>query len=100
MNNKAMERKLQDGNAIDIAGCERTSVGDYVLDRLFKDDIDYCDAAREEWVWSIGKTLVPLPAVMADGTRRVLPPGTFLASMSARHYSAGESEVTECVWLR
>lgn len=99
MNNRAMERKLQKREAIDVSKCERTSTGDYVLP-LFTDDVDYCDAVTESWVWSIGELLRPLPSVMADGSRRTLPAGTFLAALDGRHYTAEQSETIKCRWLR
>lgn len=99
MRNQAMARKLSARKCIDVSGCRRTAAGDYILER-FNDNRDYCDASTEDWIWSIGKLLRPLPSVMADGSRETLPIGTFLASTSSRHYSAGESESIECVWLR
>jgi hypothetical protein len=99
MINLAMQRKLRAREAIDVSGCRRTATGDYIL-KEFRYDTDYCDAKTEDWIWSVGKVLKPLPSVMADGSRETLPAGTFLASTSARHYSAGESDVIECVWLR
>ena len=100
MINRAMERKLEAHLAIDVSGCERTATGDYLL-REFVDGVDYCDAQSEEWIWSIGKLLRPLPSVMANNERRELAAGTFLASTTARYYSpGGEAETVECVWLR
>lgn len=97
--NQAMARSLRAGQCINVSECRRTAAGDYILER-FEDGQDYCDASSESWIWSIGKLLRPLPSVMADGSRETLPVGTFLASTSGRHYSAGDSEVIECVWLR
>lgn len=99
MRNQAMARKLAKRECLDISRCERTAGGDYLLE-VFRDEVDYCDAAQEAWVWSIGKLLEPADTVMANGDMRTLPAGTFLASLSSRHYSAGESQVIECVWLR
>ena len=99
MANQAMARKLQTKQAIDISKCLRTAGGDYVLDR-FVDDRDYCDAAQEAWVWSIGKLLEPAETTMANGDVIILPAGTFLAALTDRHYSAGRSQIVECVWLR
>jgi hypothetical protein len=98
--NRAMERKLRTHRAIDVSGCKRTATGDYILPE-FVDDVDYCDAQSEEWIWSIGKLLRPLPSVMANNERRELPAGTFLASTSSRYYNPDcESDAVECVWLR
>lgn len=100
MNNRAMQRKLERREAIDVSGCERTATGDYLL-REFVDGVDYCDAKTEDWIWSIGKLLRPLPSVMANNERRELPAGSFLASTSTRYYHPeSASDTFECVWLR
>lgn len=49
-----MERKLKDGEAIDVSVCEKTAEGCYRLIG-FEPDVDYCDAKTEEWIWSIGQ---------------------------------------------
>lgn len=99
MRNQSMLRALKARKCIDISKCERTQGGDYVLER-FVDGKDYCDAAQEAWVWSIGKLLEPVETIMANGDLRTLPAGTHLARLDSNHYSAGESQVVECVWLR
>jgi len=51
--NKAMERKLTSGQAIDLSRCPRK--GDfYVLPKVI-DGMDYCNAQTEQWIWSIGR---------------------------------------------
>lgn len=103
MRNQAMQRKLDERKCLDVSSARRTVGGDYVLDAAwgkFLDGVDYCDAKTESWIWSIGKLLRPLPSVMADGSRETLPLGTLLASTTPRHYTAGESKVIECVFLR
>ncbi len=64
MQNKAMERKIKSGNAIDLKDCERidapsTSEGNhknaYYILKDFEDDMDYCDSSSESWIWSIGR---------------------------------------------
>lgn len=99
MNNQAMARSLAAGHAIDISKCRRTAGGDYVLEQ-FVEEFDYCDAAQEAWVWSIGKLLEDADTVMQNGDRVVLPAGTFIASLSNKFYTAGKSHIIECVWLR
>ena len=99
MLNKAMERKLECGECVDVSECERTATGDYVL-KQFVEDADYCDAREERWIFSIGRLLRPVTLVMADNERREFPAGAILASTSTRHYSAGRSQVIECVFLR
>jgi hypothetical protein len=99
MRNQAMYRKLKARKAIDISDCARTKGGDYVLER-FKEDVDYCDAAQEAWVWSIGRLLEPVDTEMTNGDRRTLPIGTYLARLDSAHYTAEESQVVKCVFLR
>lgn len=53
MLNKAMERKLKNGEAIDLSKCQRE--GRYYIVRAFVDGVDYCDAETESWIWSIGR---------------------------------------------
>lgn len=98
--NRAMSDKLKARKAVDVSKCRRTATGAYVLAQFNDDGVDYCDALTGDWIWSIGKTLSPLPSVLADGSREVLPAGTFLAATDSRFYSMGESQTIECVWLR
>ena len=53
MINKAMEEKIESGEAIYISDCPRE--GRYY--RLTEIDTmaDYCDAKQEAWIWSIGQ---------------------------------------------
>lgn len=56
MLNKRMEEKLSDGRAIDISTCKCTPEGYYILSKFDEDeDVDYCDAKNEWWIWSIGR---------------------------------------------
>lgn len=79
MTNRAMARKLIDGEAIDISGYPRT--GQYYI-LIGVEGKDYCDAEREEWIWSIGRR-------RADGV--------ILASVSSDLY---QNPQFECLWLR
>lgn len=81
MRNKAMARKLQRGEALDLSKSDRTPEGDYVL-QTFDDGMDYCDSRTEEWIWSIGAE---------NGTRRIL------ASTSSKFY---QNPNFHCLWLR
>lgn len=99
MNNKAMERKLQTGECIDVSDCRRTERGDYIL-AGFREDIDYADAKTEEWIFSIGRVMRVYPVTFEDKSTGMIEPGTYLASTDARHYSAGDSDFVECLWLR
>lgn len=53
MTNRRMAEKIVSGEAIDISNCKRDDRY-YVLPEFFE-DVDYCDAAHEWWVWSIGR---------------------------------------------
>ena len=82
MINKAMEQMLKKGEALDVLkeGSE-VERGLYEL-REFKDDVDYCDAKNEAWIWSIGKS---------DET------GQVFASTGTDFY---QREGWECLFLR
>lgn len=80
MLNKAMERKLRSGKAIDVSHAEREGRY-YVLTSCHRGK-DYCDAEREEWIWSIGRRF-------ADGV--------ILASTRADLY---QNPAFDCLWLR
>jgi hypothetical protein len=57
--NKAMKRKLDSGEALCVReeGLEvEGSPGLFELNR-FVDDVDYCDSKTERWIWSIGRRL-------------------------------------------
>lgn len=97
MHNQAMKRALDRGQATDVSGCERTVHGDYILPSV-REGQDYCDAQREEWIWSVARLTKPLPSVMADNSRRTLDIGTLIASTTTRYYPS--SDCFECVWLR
>jgi len=79
--NLAMKHKLDKGEAIDVSRCPRTEDGDYILAK-FVDGKDYCNMARQEWIWSIGKR-------KSDGV--------ILAAHDGRFY---ENPYFDCVWLR
>ena len=80
--NKAMERKLKDGKAVDISQHPRDPNGYYLLPKDFNyKDTDLCDAVEERWVWSVGKR----------------PDGQLIASLAGDLY---QRPGIECVWLR
>jgi hypothetical protein len=77
MQNRRMQEKLASGAAVDLSDCQRSAHGDYLLgevdvedlaaaatdhevvllaarDTLFVEGKDYCNAATEAWIWSIG----------------------------------------------
>lgn len=78
--NRAMARKLQTRRAIDLSLNPR--VGDYYMLDHVVDGMDYCDAAREVWMWSIGRR-------KSDGV--------ILASTKDDLFQNPEYE---CLWLR
>lgn len=53
MPNAAMQRKIDDKEAIDLSGFPREGTF-YVLSH-FVEDKDYCVLETAEWVWSIGR---------------------------------------------
>ncbi len=78
--NYAMQKKVADGDAIDLSNAKREG-GHYIIDRVVPDK-DYCDTASEAWMWSIGRR-------KSDGV--------LLASTTAMFY---QNDNFECVWLR
>jgi hypothetical protein len=82
MSNKAMLRKLLTHDALDVCVEGReVEPGVYRL-RRFCEGVDYCDASKEAWIWSIGKRKTD---------------GEILASTDSRYY---RNDDFECLWLR
>jgi hypothetical protein len=83
MLNRKMQSKLDSRECIDVMhiGCRAEEAGVYIL-RSFIEDIDYCDAEREAWIWSIGKNRET---------------GEIRAATDARFY---EDPEWQCIWLR
>lgn len=52
--NYAMQHKVKKGEAIDLSRFPTTDKGDFILPEVVEGK-DYCDAQREEWIWSIGR---------------------------------------------
>jgi hypothetical protein len=80
MRNVRMKEKLDSHEAVDVSPFPRE--GNYFVLDSYADDIDYCDAASESWVWSIG---------------RRKRDGRILASLTADLY---QNPDFECLWLR
>lgn len=96
MRNQSMRTKLERGECVDLSGCRRhhlnRNVGDTVRRFYFvipsdvwQNDVDYCDAETEGWIWSIGRRLY------GDGI------GEIHASFSNELY---QNEQYHCLWLR
>jgi hypothetical protein len=79
--NYRMKEHVASGRAIDLSKNERTKDGDYII-TTFVDDSDYCDAEKEEWIWSIGQ----------HKTHKFI-----LASTSSKFY---QNPDYDCLWLR
>lgn len=86
MHNKAMKRKLDEGECLDVAkiGTEVKGEGKGRVFQLtrFEDGIDYCIAETEEWIWSIGRRKSDQTVFAATDARYYMCPGY------------------ECIWLR
>lgn len=83
LSNKAMARKLSQGEAIDISAY-RAPTGIYALpEGVVEPGMDYCDAKLEAWIWSIGRELT--------SARRIF------ASTDGRFY---QNATYQCLWLR
>lgn len=81
MLNLAMDRKIKKGEAIDLSKNKRDGAGNYILE-TFVEDVDYCDALNEVWIWSIGQHIET---------------GQILASVSGRFY---QNPAFKCLFLR
>lgn len=85
MPNYPMLEKLKSGEAIDVSECQRWQEDFYDVTKIFKGldaDVDYCDAKKETWIWSIAKHKVT---------------GNIYASGSTYFQNSEDFEV---VWLR
>ena len=78
--NWSMRRKINSGEAIDVAGLPMYG-GSYILP-TFHDGKDYCNGRTERWIWSVGRR-------KSDGV--------ILASHSDEFY---QNDNFECLWLR
>lgn len=81
MQNKRMAVKIRSNEAIDVSGNPTTKEGYYILDDFFEEK-DYCDAAKEQWIWSIGISYTT---------------GLILASTDATFY---QNDYFDCIFLR
>lgn len=69
MRNLSMKARLDKREAIDLSKHPRTELGDYVLTE-FTEGVDYCDAAKEQWIWSIGQSKTDPERILASTTTR------------------------------
>jgi hypothetical protein len=82
MSNLRMQEKLELGECIDVNAIGHSiGAGLYVLDR-YEDGKDYCDAASELWIWSIGKNKAS---------------GKIFAAIDTRFH---QNPYHDCLWLR
>jgi hypothetical protein len=77
-----MQEKLDKKECLDVR-----EIGESIGNGLFRlhrfvPDVDYCDAQREDWIWSIGRNL---------------DTGEILASTTTIYY---QNPRYECLWLR
>lgn len=57
LRNLRMAEKLTAGEARDVSPFDQGDETYLLPDGWFEEDTDYCDAAREAWIWSIGRSL-------------------------------------------
>lgn len=86
LSNRAMQRKLDQREALDVRDLELPSqpgeeIGAIRI-RAFVEDKDYCDSKAGEWIWSIGRR-------ESDGA--------IFAALDSRYYLR---EGWHCLWLR
>jgi len=81
MKNRRMQEKLVKKECIDVSQCLTNEEGAYLLTD-FKEDVDYCNAKTEAWIWSIGRE---------NST------GLIYAAHDSRFY---QHKDYTCLWLR
>ena len=82
MKNLRMREKLDLGECLDVNKIGRpVGHGVFVLAR-YEDGKDYCDAANEQWIWSIGRDVLN---------------GEIIAAVDTRFYQHPQYT---CLWLR
>lgn len=97
MLNKAMQRKIESGEALDLKDCRR--LGPYYVIPQAADSIegfDLCDSRGEVWIWSAGIVERPM-SFKYLGVEVLVPKGTHLASGTADLY---QREGVRCTFLR
>lgn len=52
--NRAMQSALNRGECVDVSGCPFDQATGYTLPE-FTEGVDYCDAEREAWIWSVAR---------------------------------------------
>jgi ribosomal protein S1 len=60
MKNRRMAEKIANGEAVSVHNKEMTDDGHYVLEEEFflaNEDIDFCNAENETWIYAIGRRL-------------------------------------------
>jgi len=83
MENRAMRNKLERGECIDLSRCRMELDGSYIIPPdVWQEDIDYCNAQTEGWIWSIGRETAT---------------GIIRAAHDTRFYQNPEYH---CLWLR
>lgn len=86
MLNRAMRNKLERGECVDLSGCRLTPEGFYIVpEAVWQEDVDYCNAVTEQWIWSVGRVL------------RGLKQGEIYASHGTELY---QNPDYECLFLR
>lgn len=80
MLNRTMDKHIKDGECIDLSNARRE--GRYYIIEEFVEGMDYCDAKKERWIWSIG---------------RRYSDGVVLASTDTDFY---QNSLYECLFLR
>lgn len=82
MKNLRMCEKLNLGECIDVRQIGREIQPGFFELESYTDDVDYCDAKTEQWIWSIG---------------RRIEDGVIVASLDTSLYMNPQYV---CLWLR
>jgi len=83
MLNRAMRDKLERGECVDLSECKREEDGAYIVPPdVWQEDVDYCNAKTESWIFSVGREI-------RTGIIR-----------AAHHNGYYQNPEYECLWLR
>lgn len=101
MDNLAMERKLDSGEAVDLAPYRcKDAAGMYQIPQdqwKAMEECDLCDAEREWWIWSVGRCVKTWRFEQGENLLLLVVKGTILASTSSVLY---QHQNFKCLWLR
>lgn len=96
--NYRMQKKLEEGDAIDLSSSEQTTEGDYILGNCMPQiGIDYCDSKIEKWFWCFAELKSSKRVTLTTGQEKILPARTVLGHFDSRYLTDDDFTV---LWIR